>query len=113
MKSKILIISDRLSNDFEIDSVVNSELEYIIIDNIEYGVGYLFVNKDEKCPKIVLMDYNEEWIEKFVGLCKEVDIDLSTFNFITTIGKQYHKIIVKDFTSYVSITDYELQSYLV
>ena len=113
MTNKVMIISENVQKNYELSFIKSGLVEYILIDNIEYAVGYLFVNRNDKCPKIVYMDYTEENVNKFITLCNEIDIDMDSFQTVTSIGRQLNIIQHGDYMSYKPISEDDFNELLL
>ena len=110
--NKIMIISDLDGQNHSLNSIDSSEVEYVLIDSIEYSVAYLFSNTKEKCPNIVYIDNNNVWIKKFIRLCKELHIDLESFKLITSVEGQYHHVNMSEHATSSTISTNDFKNYL-
>jgi len=92
---KILILTESTEADFEATHISSDDVQYIVFNDLEYAAGYLYASKKEYKPDIIMIDHDLDLIDKFVGLCTEINIDVSKFHMVTHTGETYNQINVK------------------
>jgi glutamine cyclotransferase len=92
---KILVLSPTNDKKLEAVQISNEKTQYIVFNDLEYAVGYLYASKKKYRPDIILIDHDLELIQKFIDLCHEIHVDINKYQLITTNGDSYNKIDIK------------------